>query len=118
MAIVVRASLEGLSKHYEEAAYDLGANHWRTFWRVTFPLIFPGIIAGALLSLTLSFDDYLITFYNKGVGSGTLPIYVYGMLKTSVSPEVNALSTLMLAVSTLLVGFSLFLQGRNGMIAD
>jgi spermidine/putrescine transport system permease protein len=118
VAIVVRASIEGLSKHYEEAAYDLGANHWQAFWRVTFPLILPGIIGGALLAFTLSLDDYLVTFYNKGVGSGTLPIYVYGMLKTSVSPEVNALSTLMLASSTVLVGFSLWLQGRNGARAD
>ncbi|PJF32660.1 MAG: spermidine/putrescine ABC transporter permease PotC [Phototrophicales bacterium] len=118
VAIVVRASLQGLSKSYEEASYDLGANYWHTFWRVTFPLILPGIIGGALLAFTLSLDDYLITFYNKGVGSGTLPIYVYGMLKTSVSPEVNALSTIMLAVSTVLVGTSLWLQGRNGARAD
>lgn len=118
VAIVVRASIQGLSKSYEEAAYDLGANYWRAFWRVTFPLILPGIIGGALLAFTLSLDDYLITFYNKGVGSGTLPIYVYGMLKTSVSPEVNALSTILLAVSTVLVGLSLWLQGRNGARAD
>jgi spermidine/putrescine transport system permease protein len=112
VAIVVRARLAHMNPRLEEAAYDLGANGWRTFWHITFPQILPGIIAGGLLAFTLSLDDYVVTFFNSGIGTTTLPIFVYGMLKTSVTPEINALSTLMLAVSTLLVVISLTLQSR------
>lgn len=112
VAIVVRARLAHMNPRLEEAAYDLGANGWQTFWRITFPQILPGIIAGGLLAFTLSLDDYVVTFFNNGIGTTTLPIFVYGMLKTSVTPEINALSTLMLAVSTLLVVISLTLQSR------
>lgn len=114
VAIVVRARLAHMNPRLEEAAYDLGANGWQTFWRITFPQILPGIIAGALLAFTLSLDDYVVTFFNNGVGTTTLPIFVYGMLKTSVTPEINALSTLMLVASTVLVVISLTLQSRSG----
>ncbi|MCU0498204.1 MAG: ABC transporter permease [Anaerolineae bacterium] len=113
VAIIVRARMSNMNPRLEEAAGDLGATPWQTFYRVTLPLIMPGVIAGALLAFTLSLDDFVVTFFNKGVGSDTLPIFVYGMLKTSVTPEVNALSTLMLIFSTVLVGFSLFLQNRK-----
>ncbi|GAB4524719.1 MAG: ABC transporter permease [Anaerolineae bacterium] len=113
VAIVVRARLAGMNPHLEEAGYDLGANGWKTFWYVTFPQIIPGIIAGALLAFTLSLDDYVVTFFNSGIGTTTLPIFVYGLLKTSVTPEINAISTLMLVASTLLIGVSLILQGRS-----
>ncbi len=113
VAIVVRARLADMNPRLEEAARDLGANEWRTFWRVTFPLILPGIISGALLAFTLSLDDFVITFFLSGVGTTTLPVFVYGLLKLTVTPEINAISTLILLASTVLIGISLLLQGRN-----
>lgn len=113
VAIVVRARLADMNPHLEQAAHDLGATPWRTFWRITFPLMLPGIIAGGLLAFTLSLDDYVVTYFTSGVGTTTLPIFVYGMTKVSVTPEVNALSTLMLLASTVLIGVSLMLQGRS-----
>lgn len=113
VAIVVRARLADMNPRLEEAARDLGANAWQTFWRVTFPLILPGIIAGALLAFTLSLDDFVVTFFNKGVGTTTLPIFVYGLLKLTVTPEVNAISTIMMVLSTILIGISLAMQGRS-----
>lgn len=97
----------------EEAARDLGANEWRTFWRVTFPLILPGIISGALLAFTLSLDDFVVTFFVSGPGTTALPVFVYGLLRLTVTPEINAISTLMLVVSTLLISVSMLLQGRD-----
>lgn len=113
VAIVVRARLADMNPQLEEAANDLGANPWRTFWRITFPLILPGVISGALLAFTLSLDDFVITFFTSGVGTTTLPVFVYGLLKLTVTPEVNAISTIMMLLSTLLIGISLALQGRN-----
>jgi spermidine/putrescine transport system permease protein len=113
VAIVVRARLADLNPRLEEAARDLGANEWQTFWRVTFPQIVPGIVAGALLAFTLSLDDFVVTFFTSGVGTTTLPVFVYGLLKLTVTPEINAISTLMLIVSTVLIGISITLQGRN-----
>ena len=113
VAIVVRARLADMNPSLEEAARDLGANEWRTFWRITFPLILPGIIAGALLAFTLSLDDFVVTFFTSGPGTTTLPIFVYGLLKLTVTPEINAISTLMLMASTVLIAISLALQGRN-----
>jgi len=113
VAITVRARLADMNPHLEEAARDLGANDWRTFWRITFPLILPGVISGALLAFTLSLDDFVITFFNSGPGTTTLPVFVYGLLKLSVTPEINALSTLILVASTVLIGISLVIQGRS-----
>ncbi|GAB1422087.1 ABC transporter permease [Anaerolineales bacterium] len=113
VAVVVRARLSDMNPRYEEAARDLGANEWKTFWRITFPLILPGIIAGALLAFTLSLDDFVVTFFTAGVGTSTLPIFVYGLLKLSVTPEINAISTIMLVISTVLISVSLGFQGRN-----
>ena len=113
VAIVVRARLADMNPQLEEAAGDLGANPWRTFWRVTFPLILPGVVAGALLAFTLSLDDFVITFFTSGVGTSTLPVFVYGLLKLTVTPEVNAISTIMMVLSTLLIGISLAMQGRH-----
>lgn len=113
VAIVVRARLATMDPTLEEAANDLGANHFQTFWRVTFPILFPGILSGALLALTLSLDDFVVTFFNSGIGTTTLPLFVYGLLKQRVSPEINAISTIMIVVSTLLVGLSLILQNRS-----
>lgn len=113
VAVVVRVRLADTNPRLEEAARDLGANGWHTFWRITFPQILPGIIAGALLAFTLSLDDFVVTFFNAGVGTTTLPVFVYGLLKTNVTPEINAISTLTMLMSTLLIGFSLLLQGRR-----
>lgn len=113
VAIVVRSRLADMNPRYEEAARDLGANEWTTFWRITFPLILPGVISGALLAFTLSLDDFVITFFNAGPGTTTLPVFVYGLLKLTVTPEINAISTLILLGSTVLIGISILLQGRS-----
>lgn len=112
VAVVVRARLADMDKTLEEAAADLGANEWTTFRRITLPLLMPGIVAGALLAFTLSLDDFVITFFVSGPGSTTLPVRVYSMIKFGVTPEVNAISTLMLIGSTLLVVLSLLLQRK------
>ncbi|MGZ3687691.1 MAG: ABC transporter permease [Bdellovibrionota bacterium] len=101
--ITVKARLHGFDDALEEAALDLGATPWKTFWRVTFPLIWPGVLSGALIAFTLSFDDFLITFFTAGVGSDTLPLKIYAMVKFGVSPEINALSTLMLGATLIFV---------------
>ncbi|NEO86082.1 MAG: ABC transporter permease [Spirulina sp. SIO3F2] len=112
VAVTVRARIAELDPVLEEAAMDLGANELRTFGRITLPLIFPGILSGALLAFTLSLDDFVITFFTAGVGSTTLPIFVYGMIKQSVTPAINAISTLMLIASLGIVLTSLALQRR------
>ncbi len=103
VTIVVRARLAGMDRSLEEAAQDLGASPLQTFSRVTLPLILPGVMAGALLAFTLSFDDFVITFFVSGVGSSTLPLEIYSMIKFGVSPIVNALSTVMLLFVVVLV---------------
>jgi len=103
VTIVVRARLSGFDRSLEEAALDLGARPVQTFFRVTLPLILPGIVSGALLVFTVSIDDYVITSFVAGVGSTTLPLQIYSMLKVGVTPEVNAVSTLLLAVTVLLI---------------
>ncbi len=108
VAVVVRARLAQMDPTLEEAASDLYANSWQTFWRVTLPLMMPGIVGGALLAFTLSLDDFVITFFTSGAGFNTLPVRVFGMIKKGVTPKINAVSTLMLAFSLLLVFVSLF----------
>ncbi len=112
VAVVVRARLSEMDKSLEEAAADLGASAWTTFRRITLPILMPGIVSGALLAFTLSLDDFVITFFVAGPGSTTLPVRVYSMIKFGVTPEVNAISTLMLAGSTVLVVISLLLQRK------
>lgn len=113
VAIVVRARLAAMDPTLEEAARDLGANHLQTFRRVTLPILMPGVLAGALLAFTISLDDFVVTFFTSGVGTTTLPLFVYGLLKQRVPPEINAVSTLMIVASSLLVALSLGLQRRN-----
>jgi spermidine/putrescine transport system permease protein len=113
VAIVVRSRLASMDATLEEAASDLGANRLQAFLRITFPILLPGIMAGGLLAFTLSLDDFVVTFFTSGVGTTTLPLYVYGLLKQRVPPEINAISTLMITVSIVLVGVSLFLQQRG-----
>lgn len=103
VALVVRARLAGLDPALEEAARDLGAGPVEAFRRVTLPLILPGVAASALLVFTLSIDDYVVTSFVAGVGSTTLPLHVYSMLRVGVTPEVNAVSTLLLAGTIALI---------------
>jgi spermidine/putrescine transport system permease protein len=114
VAVVVRARLVGFDRSLEEAAQDLGANELQTFWHVTLPLLMPAILGGALLAFTLSLDDFVITFFTAGVGSTTLPLRIYSMVKLGITPEINAISTLLLLVSMLLVMLSLFFQRKGG----
>jgi len=113
VTIVVLARAAGSDRSLEEAAMTLGASPAATFWRVTIPQLLPGIIAGALLAFTLSFDDFMITFFTAGPGSTTLPLVVYGMVRKAVEPTINAISTIVLLVTTVaLVGAELVRKER------
>jgi len=103
VAIIVRARLQGMDDSIFEAARDLGATPWQTFRLITLPLIMPAIAAGALMSFTLSIDDFVITFFTKGIGEPILPIQIYTMIKISVTPEVNAISTLFMLLTLALI---------------
>jgi len=116
VAVVVTARLHGYDKTLDEVAMDLGANQFQTFMKVTLPLIAPGVIGGALIAFTLSLDDYLITSLVAGIGSTTLPIKVYSMMKFGVTPEVNALSTLILFFTIVLILFAQRLGNLGGKI--
>lgn len=107
VAVVVRARLSQMDRSLEDAANDLYADSWMTFKRITLPMMMPGILGGALLAFTLSLDDFVITFFTSGAGFNTLPVRVFGMIKKGVTPKINAVSTLMLAASLLLVIISL-----------
>lgn len=113
VAVIVRARMASIDPGLEEAASDLYANEWRAFWRVTFPLLVPGILAGALFAFTLSLDDYVITFFTSGPGSTTLPVRIYSMVKRGITPEINAVSSLLLLASMFLVPLSLWLQRKG-----
>jgi spermidine/putrescine transport system permease protein len=104
-----------MDQSVEEAAQDLGANPVETFLRVTLPLILPGVMAGALLAFTLSFDDFVITFFVSGVGSSTLPLKIYSMIRFGLSPAINALSTVVLVVTIVLIfgGSRIFTRKEN-----
>lgn len=106
VAIIVRARLAGMDASIFEAARDLGASPWRTFRHVTLPLVLPGILAGFLMSFTLSIDDFVITFFVAGVGVSTLPLQIYSMIKVAVTPEVNAVSTLLMALTLTLIALA------------
>jgi spermidine/putrescine transport system permease protein len=113
VTLVVRARLAGFDRTVEEAAMDLGANEWTTFRRVTLPIIAPGVLSGALLAFTISLDDFIITFFTSGPGATTLPIYVYGLLRRVITPEVNALSTIWIALVFIVVLISRRIESRN-----
>lgn len=114
VAMVVRARMAGFDHSLEEAARDLGANQWETFKDVTLPYMVPGIFAGALLALTLSLDDFVITFFTSGPGSTTLPIKIFSMVRFSVTPEVNAASTVLIALTLILAAGTMIIQSRSG----
>jgi spermidine/putrescine transport system permease protein len=101
--VIIRVRLAGTDRHMEEAAMDLGANEWKSFWYITFPILLPGIVAGALLGFAISFEDFVITFFTAGPGSSTLPLWIWGTLRRGISPDINALSTIMVLVSITIV---------------
>ena len=113
VTLVVRARLQGLDPSFEEAAMDLGANEITTFWRVTLPMLLPGVLSGGLMAFTLSLDDFVITFFTNGPGSTTLPIYVFGLLRKIITPQVNALSTIWIIVVLTAVITLQWLQNRE-----
>ena len=113
VTMVVRARLQGFDQSFEEAAMDLGADELITFWRVTLPMLMPGVLSGALMAFTLSLDDFVITFFTNGPGSTTLPIYVFGLLRKIITPQVNALSTVWIMVVFTAVLLLQWLQNRE-----
>jgi spermidine/putrescine transport system permease protein len=111
--LVIIARMQRIDKTLEEAAMDLGADEWTTLWKVTLPLLKPGILAAALLAFPWSFNDFVITFFVAGVGSSTLPLRIYSMIRVGVSPMVNALGTLIVIVPLLLVILGTMLSQRR-----
>ena len=112
VVVTVKARLAGLDSSMEQAAMDLYANEWQTFWRITFPLVFPGILAAALLSFSLSFDDFIVTNFNHG-NTITFPMFVWGSAQRGIPQQVNVVGTVMFLVALLLVlGGSVFQRRR------
>ena len=112
VVVTVKARLAGLDNSLEQAAMDLYANEWQAFWRITFPLVFPGILAAALLSFSLSFDDFIVTNFNHG-NTITFPMFVWGSAQRGIPPEVNVVGTVMFAIALLLVLGGGLLQRRR-----
>jgi len=113
VVISVRARLAGFDKYLEEAAMDLGANRAVTFWKIILPLIMPGVTSGALLSFSLSMDDVIISFFVTGPGSTTLPLKILSMVKTGVTPEVNALSTIIMFIIIIAISINTGMQVKK-----
>lgn len=113
VTITVRSRISGFDHSIEEAAKDLGANEFRTFMRVTLPMIMPGVISGGMLALTISLDDVVVSYFTAGPDSTTLPLKIMGMVKKGVSPDVNALSTLMIAGTVMILVLSTFIQNKT-----
>jgi spermidine/putrescine transport system permease protein len=109
----IQARLQSMDGTLEQAARDLYANDWRVFRRVTFPLLLPGIISGALLAFVTSIDDFIISLMISQPGTTTLPIYIYSMVRVGITPEINAISTMILAVSVVLVLVAYFISRRS-----
>ena len=112
VAVVVRARLQSFDRSQEEAARDLGASEWQALWDVVLPHLRPALLAGALLAFTLSLDDFVITFFTAGPDTVTFPVKVYSMVRFSVTPKVNAISTLLLVFTVILTFIALRLQAR------
>jgi len=113
VVVTVRARLEGMDLHIEEAAMDLGANQWRTLRRITLPLIAPGVAAAALLSFAISLDDFVITNFVAGQ-SVTFPLFIWGAARQGVPPQVNVLATGLLVIVMALMFLNLWVQRRAG----
>jgi spermidine/putrescine transport system permease protein len=99
VAVIVRSRLSGFNMELAEASRDLGASEWQTFWNIIYPFMKPGIIAGSLLAFTLSLDDFVVTFFTSGPDTLTFPVKVYSMVRFSVTPEVNAASTVLIIIT-------------------
>lgn len=117
VAVVVRARMSSFNREMEEAARDLGAGEFRTIMDVVVPHMTPSLIAGALLAFTLSLDDFVITFFTAGPDTVTFPVKVYSMVRFSVSPEVNAASTILIVLTVILTALALKLQGNSAAAA-
>jgi spermidine/putrescine transport system permease protein len=111
--LVIIARMQRIDRSLEDAAMDLGADEWTTMRKVTLPLLKPGILAAALLAFPWSFNDFVITFFVSGIGSSTLPIRVFSMIRLGVSPVINALGTLIVVVPLILVVIGLLLERRK-----
>lgn len=111
--IVVSARLAGMDRTLEHASADLGANEWMTFRRVVLPQLFPAIVGGALLAFIISMDDLVITYFISGVDTQTLPLFIFGMLRRGIKPEVNAIAVMMLIFSFALAALGLYLRSRR-----
>ena len=111
--VSVRSTLNDRLKTYEEAARDLGAGNRETFFKITLPQIKPGVVSGALLAFTLSLDDVVISYFTAGPGSNTLPLKIYSTIKTGITPDVNALTSLMLLVTVIVLTTTAFVQSRK-----
>lgn len=109
----IRARIEGMDPRLREAAMDLYADGFATFRHITLPLLWPGVMSGAMLAFIISLDDFVITFFVAGAGASTLPIYIYGLIRIGVTPEVNAVSSVMLLVSILFVSLSFLISRRK-----
>jgi len=109
--LIIGARLKGLDSSLDDAARDLGAGEWQILVRVTLPLLSPSIVTGFLLAFLISFDDFLVTFYTNGAGSDTLPVRLYSMMKQGVSPKIQALSSIMLIASIVLISLLVRLRG-------
>lgn len=109
----IRARLQGMEPDFEEAAQDLYATPWTTFRRVTFPLIAPGVFAGAMLAFVISMDDFITSNMLNSGGSTTLPVYIFGLIKQGTTPELNAISTLIVLGSLILATTALILTFRS-----
>lgn len=114
VAAIVRTRLSYFDASIEEASLDLGATPLTTFLKITLPLIFPGILAGSLLAFTISLDEFVIAFFTAGPAQPTLPIQIYSMVRFGVTPDVNALSAIVLGVSFVLILISQRLGGIRG----
>jgi spermidine/putrescine transport system permease protein len=111
VVVTVKARLEGMDRHIEEAAMDLGATEWVTFRKVTLPLIAPGVASAALLAMAISIDDYVITSFNAGQ-TVTFPLFIFGATRQGVPPEVNVLASGLLFVVLVLMGLNVMVQRR------
>ena len=114
VTMVVRARLSNFNRELEEAAKDLGAGEWRAIRDVVVPHMKPGIVAGGLLAFTLSLDDFVITFFASGPDTVTFPLKVYSMVRFSVTPEVNAASTILIVITLVITSLAMWLQSRGG----
>jgi len=111
--VSVRSTLSSSTNAIEEASYDLGVGKFKTFWYVILPCIKPGIVSGASLAFTLSLDDVIISYFTAGPGSNTLPLNIYSIIKTGITPDVNALSTLVLLLVIVTLSISTVYNARR-----